>query len=152
MGAITPLLADVQDLADWIGEPIPAGTLEHTRAERVIRYASILVQDEAGTSFVSETWQSSVPEKAVSVTLQVAARGYLNPESWGNERTDDWGGGGRPVEELGMYLTATEKALLSEFRPAKPKGIGIMRLERPGAEVPYHGYVTTPDGPPIPWY
>lgn len=142
------LLADEVDLADWLGEPLAVGTPEHRRAGQVLGYASMLVRDETGCTFDDGT----VPEKVRLVTLQVASRGYLNPESWGNERTDDWGGGGRPIDELGMYLTATERQMLAEFRPARPKGIGIMRLERPGADQSYDGYIPTPDGPPIAWY
>ena len=151
-GAPAPL-ATVQDLADWLGEPLTDGTPDAVRAGQVLAYASMLVRDEAGTSFVDELGNlTDVPDKVRLVTLQVSARGFTNPESWGNERVDDWGGGGRPIEELGMYLTATERSILAEFRPSKPKGIGIMTLTRTREGEPYAGYVPTPDGPPIPWY
>ena len=147
-------LVTVQDLADWLGEPLPADSTEFVRAGQVLSYASMLVRDETRQSFADSAGNlASVPEKARMVTLQVAARGFTNPESWGNERVDDWGGGGRPVEELGMYLTATERSMLAEFRPAHPRGIGIMTLARQddGGD-PYNGRVPSEGGPPIAWY
>ena len=152
MSAAPSPLAFVQDLADWLGEPI-ADNADVKRAEKVLDYASMLVREAAGTDFDGDgATQAVVPTKVQLVTLQVAARGYTNPDSWGNERVDDWGAGGRPIEELGMYLTATERQILAEFRPRHPKGFGIMTLTRTEVEPRGNGYVPTPDGVPIAWY
>ena len=146
------LLASVTELADWLGEPIEADSVDAKRAGMVLAYASVLVRDHTGRDWAEEINTDHLPEKVRMVTLQVAARGYSNPDSWGNERLDDWGGGGRPIEELGMYLTSTEKAILAGFRPSQSRGLGIVRLSRDVEPEGLTGYVPTVDGPPIPWY
>lgn len=149
----TAPLASVTDLADWLGEPIEAYSVDEKRAEMVLNYASVLVREHTGQEWADDSLPAGgLPEKVRMVTLQVAARGYSNPDSWGNERLDDWGGGGRPIEELGMYLTATEKAILGSFRPRTASGLGVVRLSRDKDVTGLTGYVPTVDGPPIPWY
>ena len=143
-------LATVSDLSGWVGEPIPEGTADWTRAEWALRAASALVR-----SHTERTWadpDESVPEQVVTVTLQAAARSYTNPEGWGNERLDDWGAGQRPVEEWGIYLTASEKAILADHRPNKPRGLGAISTHREPLRDPWAGLVPTPDGQPIPWW
>src|SRR5699024_3730364 len=109
MAAQTPL-ATVSDLADWLGEPI-SEAVDVKRAESVLRGASVLVR-----TFTDKTWLTDagfvdpdLPEAVSAVTIQVAARGYSNPEGWSNEAVDDWRGGGRVVPEAGLFLTASEK-------------------------------------------
>ena len=149
----TAPLASVTELADWLGEPIEADSVDAKRAGMVLNYASVLVREHAGQEWDDDALLAGgLPEKVRMVTLQVAARGYSNPDSWGNERLDDWGGGGRPIEELGMYLTATEKAILAAFRPSQARGLGIVRLSRDAEVDGLTGYVPSAGGPPIPWY
>lgn len=145
-------LASVTELADWLGEPIEADSPDAKRAGMVLDFASMLVRDHTGREWTDEAASGTLPEKVRMVALQVAARGYSNPDSWGNERLDDWGAGGRPIEELGMYLTATEKAILGNFRPRTVSGLGVIRLSRDTEPEGLTGYVPTVDGPPIPWY
>ena len=115
-------------LSEWIGEPITE-TEDIKRAARVLRYAFTLVNTETGRD--TDYWRSEgLPEDVANVVLQVAGRGYLNPESWGNEGTDDWRGGGRPVEELGMYLTPTEKRTLGRFSTRISIGFGTVQTYR----------------------
>lgn len=145
------MMGSVSELADFIGEPITE-TVDVKRATMTLRFASMLVLDETQQSYASEL---EVPEKVLLITLACASRGYLNPESWGNERLDDWGAGGRPVEELGMYLTGTEKRALASFRPARPRlgTVSTFRGDLPGS---LDGFVpTAPPGvpqTPIPWW
>ena len=97
------------DLSAWLGEPI-SEQADVQRAESVISFAFTLINKECGRS--NAYWAAEgLPQDVRNVALQVAARGFQNPDSWANERLDDWGAGGRPVEELGMYLTATEKRI-----------------------------------------
>ena len=149
----TDPLASVTELADWLGEPIEAASVDAKRAGMVLNYASVLVREHTGQEWDDDALPAGgLPEKVRMVALQVAARGYSNPDSWGNERLDDWGGGGRPIEELGMYLTATEKAILGGFRPRTVSGLGVVRLSRDEDATGLIGYVPTVGGPPVPWY
>ena len=143
------IIGSVDELADFIGEPIADG-VDVRRAEMTLRFASMLVRDEARQPFIE-----GVPEKVLLIVLACASRGFLNPEGWANERVDDWGAGGRPVEELGMYLTGTEKRSLSALRPARPQ-IGSFSTYRGDFTDGTDGYVpTAPPGEPqtpIPWW
>ena len=149
--ALTPL-ASVTDLADWLGEPI-AETEDTKRATSVLRGASSLVR-----SFTDKTWLVSdaldpaMPEDVTLVTIQVAARGYSNPEGWANESADDWRGGGRVVDEAGLYLTASEKAILSAHVRARVTGLGVISTTKALTTDPASGWVPTEGGPPFPWY
>lgn len=128
----------VEDLSEWIGEPIQE-EWDVKRAQSVIRYAQTLCTDYTG-----KTWEpGQTPEKVEQVIIQVASRGYLNPESWAYESIDDWRAGNRPIAELGMYLTDTEKGMLDEYRVKKTAGLGIMSAGRePAVLAP--DYVFTP--------
>lgn len=111
-------------LSEWLGEPISEED-DIGRAKACINYAFLLVDEE--TDRDPAHWETQgLPQAVKHVVLQVAARGYSNPESWANERVDDWGGGGAPVEELGMYLTATEKRLLAKHAANKSFGIAVL--------------------------
>lgn len=117
-------LVAATDLSTWLGEPV-SGTEDTGRAEGCINYAFILVEEE--TERDPAYWKTQgLPEAVKHVVLQAAARGYTNPESFTNERVDDFGGGGRPVTELGMYLTATEKRIVARFAQARSFGIGVI--------------------------
>lgn len=133
-------LVTPEELSEWIGEPITEPE-DVKRASRVLRFAFTLVNSETGRE--TGYWRSEgLPEDVANVVLQVAGRGFLNPESWGNEGADDWRGGGRPVEELGMYLTPTEKRMLSRFAERRSPGFGSVST--------YRGDVETRDYPP--WF
>lgn len=124
-----PSLVTVEDLSDWIGEPITE-EIDKKRATLVIGYAFTLINTEIERD--NDYWRSldKIPEAIKHVALQLAGRGYLNPESWGNESVDDWRAGGRPIEELGMYLTPTEKRMISRYAPTKLLGIGVLDTYR----------------------
>ena len=147
-GALRPL-AEVAALSDWIGDAIPEGTPDHTRAAAALRIASHTVR-----SHVGRTWAEgeAVPGDVADVTLAVAGRVYLNPDGWGNVRLDDFGAGQRPVEEWGAYLTASEKRILDDYRPRKVSGLGVLSTHREPLREHGSGLVPTPDGPPFPWW
>lgn len=152
MAAQAPL-AEVSDLADWLGEPISEDA-DVKRAESVLRAASALVR-----RFTEKPWLApdgsldpAMPDDVTLVTIQVAARGYSNPEGWANEAVDDWRGGGRIVEEAGLYLTASEKAVLGAHVASRTSGIGVLATTKVSAVSPAAGWVPTEGGPLFPWY
>lgn len=147
--ATLPPLATHGDLADWIGEPI-TDEADVKRAEGVLSLASVLVRRHVGETPWGE--DASPPDGVKEVVLQCAARSYTNPEGWGNERLDDWGGGQRPVDEWGLYLTKSEKVILDQHRPRVVRGIGVVATTKSTRPDPGAGWVPTVDGPPFPWY
>lgn len=147
-GEYTPLAAS--DLSAWLGEPINEDE-DVARAEMVLRYAWTLVNTETGRDM--HHWQlKGLPQAVELVVLAVAARGYTNPDSWANERVDDWGAGGRPIEQLGMYLTAAEQGVLARFGERVLRGLGSIRTYQGHSHSPHRDVVPTPDGPGIIWY
>lgn len=141
-------LVSVADLSDWVGEPIEDDQ-DQRRARRVLTYAETLVLTYLNRETVPAG--EELPPAVSNVILQVAARGYTNPMSYANERLDDWGAGGAPVEEMGMYLTATEKRLLAPYvAGVNRSGLGVVGTFRDGPEI--GGWVPAEDGAPIPWY
>lgn len=147
-----PPLATVVNLSDWIGEPIVEEE-DVKRAGAVLRAASTLVRAFTGARWADESGMlGDVPDGVNDVVLAVAGRGYTNPEGWSGERQDDWGGSGRKVEEAGLYLTASERLVLDQHRPAKVSGIGFLATTRVEARAPGAGWVPTEDGPLFPWY
>ena len=120
-------LITVEELSDWIGEPIT--NEDEGRARGAISMAFTLIDDRTGRD--SDYWlENGLPKTVRNIALQVAARGFNNPDSWASEGIDDWRGGGRPVKELGLYLTETEKSLLSKFAARRSLGIGTINTTR----------------------
>ena len=121
-------LVSTIDLAGWLGEPI-TDLQEQDRAKAALSYAFTLVEME--TSRDLDYWdEEGLPRQVRDVVLAVAAYGFTNPDSFGNERVDDWGGGARPVEELGMYLTATQKQILRRYSKQPMTGIAVLDTYR----------------------
>jgi hypothetical protein len=143
-----PPLADVSALADWLGESISdAGDV--SRAEGVLGLASSLVRREVGLTWVTDgALDADVPDEAVQVTCACAGRGYANPEAEIDGGVDD-SRSRRLVQEAGLYLTASERALLAGLRQTGPKGIGTVATTRwdPDVAAPYEDERLLP-----PWY
>lgn len=145
--ATLPPLAEVQDLADWLGEPIVDADI--TRAEGALALASSLVRHEVGLTWVTlGVLDDAVPDEAVQVTKACAGRGFTNPEAEVDGGVDD-ARSRRVVQEAGLYLTASEKALLAGLRQSGPKGIGTVATTRwdPAEVGPYEDERLLP-----PWY
>lgn len=104
--------ATVQALGEWLGEPVEQA--DQARAERLLRAASNLI-----SAYTGITWQDdTVPEEVEDITLAVASRYYVNPTAetnWTRQIDDAMDGGGRKVEESGLYLTASEKQVLKRL-------------------------------------
>lgn len=116
MTALQPF-ADVDALAEWLGEPVD-DEADRRRAARVLRAASNLVR-----SYTRHRWADvaveDVPEELADVTLSCAARYFVNPNAetqWTSQIDDAMDGGGRKVESSGLYLTADEQRMLDTIR------------------------------------
>lgn len=148
MIATLPLLAEVPDLADWLGEPIgEAGDM--TRAEGALGMASSLVRKEVGLTWVTAgALDTDVPDDAVRVTLACAGRGYTNPEAEIDGSLDD-SRSRRIVQEAGLYLTASERSLLAALAVTPHRGLGTVQTTRwdPDVTGPYEDERLLP-----PWY
>lgn len=113
------LLADVSRVAAKIGEPI-ASAEEIALANEMLEAASNWVRYYAG----QDAWTAlDAPGIAVTITIAAAARGYLNPAGFDEERSDastfkrgDEGGWSN-----GAKLTADEIAVLQTYN-LKGKG------------------------------
>lgn len=112
--------ATVDELAEWIGEPIDEDT-DQRRAERVLRAASNLVRSYTRQQWTDEhgDLRDGLPEALADVTLSCAARYYVNPNAetqWTSQIDDAMDGGGRKVESSGIYLTESEQRMLDGVR------------------------------------
>lgn len=145
-------LAGVDELAEWIGEPIPEGSVESRRALMCLRIASALVRRESGRTWLDESGSLAdpVPEDAVMVTLYCAGRVFDNREAQTRGGIDD-SDGSWLVDESGAYLTASEKRILSQFKGSTFGGLGTVSTTR-GEQPRSGGWVPVEGAPPFPWY
>ena len=142
------LLAEVEDLADWIGEPITEEA-DVKRAGLCLRIASALVRYEAGRSWTGDG--ETVPDSAFMVTLYCASRVYENREAEKQSGVDDHQSS-REVLEAGAYLTATEKRQLAKFNKPRHGGLGTVSTTRAECGVHDTWVPTDTPGVHIPWY
>jgi len=146
-------LAGVTELADWLGEPIAVNSADEKRAQLCLRIASALVRKESGQTWLATdgTLVDPLPEDAVMVTLYCASRVYDNRTAQTTSGIDDhnerW-----IVDEAGAYLTASEKAMLSQFKAGSRRGIGVLETTRQDSVPASAGWVPVEDGPLFPWY
>lgn len=137
---LTPF-AKVEDLADWLGETIEESSADYKRAKGALRMASALVRTETGKDWTNGQGgiEESIPEALELVTLQSAARGFMNPrgQTSDNESIDDYITGGRfLVEESGIYLTSSERSMLAPLSGRRFGGIGTVSRTR-GESAPW---------------
>lgn len=150
--ALLPL-ATVGDLAAWVGQPILDAD---ARAEAVLSAASAIVRAYAGqTWMVDPAVLGDVPDDVSAVTVQIAARVWMNPSGLESVSIDDatrrWGSGG----SAGLRLTETEKAILDAYRDGPSADIGTISITADGNTSTNTIYVPTgppPSGSPFPWY
>lgn len=145
-------LATVEELADWIGEPIVEESAEAKRAVLCLRIASALVRKESGRTWLKEDGTlDNPPEDAVMVTLYCASRVFDNREAQTRGGLDDYNESWK-VDESGAYLTASEKRMLAALRSGGIAGIGTIATTR-GEPNDTTGWVPT-DTPSVkfPWY
>lgn len=135
-----PAFAEPEDLAEWLGEDIPADheDADCKRAQRCLRAASTLIRSQTGRDWTDEDGKlpDDLPEELQDVCLACAGRMYTNPNAetqWNLQADDGMDGGSRKVEESGLYLTATEKATLSRLTARQSPviaGIGVIGTTR----------------------
>lgn len=146
-------LADVFELADWIGESIPVNSAEERRAVMCLRAASALVRKESGRTWLTESGDlvNPLPEDVVMVTLYCASRVFDNRNAQTRGGLDDYNESWK-VDEAGAYLTASERRMLAPFREAASGGLGVVSTTRRETPV-VSGWVPT-DTPGVffPWY
>lgn len=96
-------LASVADLADRVGEEI-VHNADVAMANSFLRLVSAQVRHYGAD------WDDIVlaPEIAIAITIEAAARGYLNPEGWLIERGDELTLSRHDIFSRGMALTPTE--------------------------------------------
>jgi len=147
-------LAGVTELADWLGEPIVAGSADERRAQLCLRIASALVRKEAGQTWADDLGNviDPVPDDAVMVTLYCASRVYDNRNAQTMGAIDDSREGWK-VDEAGAYLTESEKRMLSQFKASSWRGLGVVATTREDSVPASNGWVPTPTpGVEFPWY
>ena len=147
-----PPLAAVSDLAAWVGQDIPAAD---PRAGAVLSAASALVRGYTGQTWLKDDGSlDDVPDDVNAVTVQVAARVWLNPGGLESATLDDatrrWGAAGG----LGLRLTDADKEALAGHVTGTPADLGTVSFTT-GATPAATIYVPTgppPSGDPFPWY
>lgn len=142
------LLAQVDELSDWIGEPINDNA-DMKRAELCLRIASALVCTETGKKWDDPT--VDIPDAAVMVTLYCASRVYENREAETQSGVDDWQGS-QKVLEAGAYLTASERRMLSSLNRPQFRGLGTVATTRDETPEVVGWVPTDTDGVKFPWY
>lgn len=146
-------LADVDDLAAFVGEPIETN---NARALAVLRMVSNFVRAETGTPW-GEQPQDDVPDAIRDVVIDVAARVWFNPEGLVGDDIDDSARRWSESASEGMYLTAANRSMLRPHMAASRSGGGLRTVAttRGGGRGDDTIYVPTgppPSGYPFPWY
>ena len=124
-----PLLATVQDLADWIGEDNLDGD---PRATAVLRRASALVRSEAGMEWADGPgmeWAGGAPEDVQGVVVAAAARVWTNPNAAIQRSAGSFSERLSERAADGLYLTDEERRILSRYSPSR-FGVGTIRTYR----------------------
>lgn len=147
-----PPLALVSDLAAWVGQEIPDAD---PRAGAVLHAASALVRSFTGQTWATDgTLDADMPDVVSAVTVQVAARVWLNPAGLVSFSVDDgtrrWGEAGA----AGLYLTQHEKDVLGDHVAGGQSDLGTVSFTRGtiGLDTIYVPTAPEPSGPPFPWY
>lgn len=149
-----PPLAEVSDLADWVGRTISD---DDPRAGAVLSAASALVRSFVGLTWVDDTESlTEVPDSVAAIVVQVAARVWHNPSgavSWTKGPFSERYSEGSVSS--GLYLTDSEKEALSAFQVGNSgTGLGTISLAGGGldCETIYVPTGPPPSGYPFPWY
>ena len=128
--AETPL-ATVEDVADRIGEEITERT-DVRMAQSFLRLVSAQVRA------CGAEWSDPIlaPEVAIAITIEAAARGYLNPEGFDLERGDEITFQRDKVFAVGSTLTDSETKILRTV--AGKHGIWSVPMVRDVTVFPSH--------------
>lgn len=125
--ATLPPLATVEDLAAEVGQTIASND---KRALRALAGASARVRSYTGRTWVDSTGElTDVPDEVVTVTLQVAARKWQNPQGMVQETSGPFSVRRSERAGEGLYLTDDEKAMLADYREG-PGGLWSLGTTR----------------------
>lgn len=145
-----PSLAQVGDLAAWVGKVIPPAD---PRAGAVLSHASNRVRTYCGQTWVKEDESlDDVPDTVRDVVVRVAARVWWNKEELDSVTVDD--GTKRWGSTRGLVLTDEDREDLAPFRVAgTPRGMGILSTYRddPATSTIYVPTAPEPSGYPFPF-
>ena len=109
-----PPLATVQDLSDWLDQPIDPA---NSRAVAVLSAASSLVRSYTQQDWVDEAGALvEVPDDVVTVVLQVAERKWRNPSGAIHETTGPFSVRYSERSGDGLFLTDTERRMLARYK------------------------------------
>lgn len=141
MANTKPSFAEPIDLAEWLGETIEENSADWKRAIRCLRLASSQIRRQTGRDWIKPDSMplellDDVPEDLEDIACAAAGRFYTNPDSeisWNSQIDDGLDGGSRKVDETGVYLTASEKAVLDDLVSDSAEtigGIGVIGTTR----------------------
>lgn len=138
-----PSLAQVSDLAAWVGREIPNAD---PRAGAVLSHASTRVRTYVGLTWAKEDGTlDTVPDVVRDVVVRVAARAWRNPEDLDSITLDD--GTKRWGATRGLALTDEDREDLASFRQThSPNGMGVVSTYR--GDAPLNDTIYVPTGPP----
>lgn len=123
------LLAQVSDLAKWLGRPLTADTPEHGRAEFALEMASV----RAAALAQHPNWTSAdVPDDVKFIVLAAARRLFANPNGYVIQQA----GGFMATQAAGTVTTdvfnAQERTALLAHRPLP----GMWTIQTTRGELP----------------
>lgn len=131
--ASLPPLVTLADFGTWVGEDLTGDQ----QAAMILDAASALVRAEARRTWTDDSGTLvDVPEQVRTITLEVAARRWRNPEGYTSEtdgdytyRMDD--------AQASLYLTDIEREMLAAYR--RPRA-GLWTLPTTRGAPPRGGY------------
>lgn len=146
-----PLLVTVDALEAWMGRSFTDDDL--ARAEAVLTAVSALIRSETGLTWSADgvNLDENLPAEVTAVTLEVARRVYMNPNSVRQESIGSYSVSYANPATTGLYLSPQERALIGRYR-TNARGLWTLGTTRddPAADtawVPVEGTTTK-----FPWY
>lgn len=156
-----PPLAEIADLANWLGEEIEN---DNQRAEALIAGASRLVRRETSRQWLTAAGElddgdPTIDEDALEVAQQVvvaaAARLWANPTGVIHETEGPFSARWAEQVAEGLYLTDTEKGLIGPYSTSASSAVWTLATTRGDtADTEYVDTVYAPGmeaGAPIPY-
>lgn len=149
--------ATVRDLADWVGQDI---TADDRRAQALLIAASVRVRTYVGST-TTDKWDDTgdpsappvpIPDVVTSVTVQVAARVWINPQGLTTEANDDYTRRWSDEAKGGIYLTKEEQADLNDVKPSGRGGLSTISTTRGEDELDQYLATINPYGHQAAWF
>ena len=147
-----PPLASVADLAVRVQETIPA---DDPLAVYFMRAASATVRAYVGLNWVNDdgTALVGVPDIAHDITVEVAARVWMNPEGNTQETAGPFTERRPELYADSFFLTGTEKSKLGSLRPSGLGGLWTVQQTKGEGYFPYLSVPVVPQpGEDIPYF